>query len=224
MWLVNFFLGNNCIICNKKINSNIFPQWVCKNCLSQIIYIKKISCLRCGSPLQEKCLCNFLSNDIENVRSLILYDSIGKELIHKWKYSGYTFIIDIFRKKIENMNNFQKYDGILSVPIFFFKKLTRGFNQSNILSSIISKKFKINDYSKSIKKRYSKSQMSMKNYRARKENIKNKFKIVSPINCNYLLIVDDVITSCSTVNEISHELRKKGFKGKIDVFTLSLAI
>ncbi len=224
MKMLNVIFPKKCIICNKKIISDSFPSWICKNCYSSIEFINHIKCEKCGSPFSNKCLCNFLDKNISKVRSIFIYDGVGKELIHKWKYSGVYYIKDIFEKLIKR-KKFNEYDGIIAVPIFWLKKIVRGFNQAFEISSIISNYFNIKNFSSYIKRiKFTKPQIKIDNYKLRQENVKGIFKIIKPINCDHLLIVDDIITSCSTVNEIAKTLRYSNFSGKIDVFTIGLAL
>ncbi len=214
-----------CIICHQHIKSNIYPSWICRSCYEEIEFIKNIECEKCGSPFNNKCLCHLLNHNISYIRSLFIYDNVGKELIHKWKFSGLFFIKDLFEKLIKRENFFTKYDGIIAVPIHFTKKILRGFNQAFVIADIISKNFNIQNLSNNIKrKKFTKPQMKIKDYKNREKNVKNIFKVIKPFNCSYLLIVDDIITSCSTVNEIAITLRKSNYTGKIDVFTLGLAL
>jgi len=219
--IIDFIFPKRCIICNKKISFS----WICKNCLREIEFIKLIECDRCGSPFYDRCLCNSLSENIQQVRSLFIYDNVAKELIHKWKYSQIYFIKELFEKYLIKNNYFQNFDGVMAVPLHWLKKVLRGFNQAYELSKIISDYFKIKNYSNHVKrKKYSKAQMLIENYENRKENVKGIFKILKPLECKNLLLVDDIITSCSTVNELAEELRNSNFEGNISVFTLGLAL
>ena len=223
--ILDFFFKKRCILCHRIINSKIFPSWLCRRCYESIEFIENIECYRCGSPFMDRCLCNMLSDNIEFVRSLFIYDGAGKELIHKWKYSNLYFVGDIFKRKIKNINFFSNFDGSLSVPIYFLKKIFRGFNQAHEIGKFISELFKIKDYSSFlIRKRYTKPQMIYDDYSLRRKNVKGIFKLKGKIDCRNLLIVDDIITSASTVNEITETLIKSEFKGKISVFTVGMAI
>ena len=222
--MINLIFKRKCLICDSNITAKNYPGWICKNCLNSIEYIKDIKCLKCGSPYDDKCLCKYIYSEIESVRSLFLYDGVGKELIHKWKYAGYWFIKDIFEKKLK-LIDFSQYDGIIAVPIFFLRKIKRGFNQANIIAKIISDRFKIKNFSNCIvRKKHTPPQIKIENYEERKKNVKNIFKLKNSFECDNLLIVDDIITSCATVNEIAILLRKNNFKGKINVFTISMAV
>ena len=223
--MVDIFFPKKCIICEKTIIPKNFPSWICKNCYQSIEFIDIIECNRCGSPFADRCLCNLLDDKITQVRSLFIYDNVGKELIHKWKYSGFYFIKDIFKKFLIKKHFFKKYDGVIAVPVFWIKKILRGFNQAFEISKIISDNFKIKNYSSHISRKiYSKPQMKIGDYNLRKENVKGVFKILKPIYCENLLIVDDIITSCATVNEMSKTIIESGFKGNIEIFTLGLAL
>ncbi len=216
-------------MCERNILSKAYPSWICKECLKKILFIEKRDsqiCFRCGSPLSNRCLCPNLNNNIKMLRGIFIYDGVGREIIHKWKYSNIYFIKDYFERLIIRRFpvNYPQFDVVIPIPIHFYKRITRGFNQSNTLAEFISKRFKIK-YTPNLilRKRNSKSQSLCKNYKERERNIASAFKL----NCNpdnftnsKILIVDDIITSGSTVNEVA----KLFPNSEIYIFTMAMAV
>ena len=68
--------------------------------------------------------------------------------------------------------------------------------------------------------RLTKPQSLYKDYSDREKNIKNAFKLVKNINAKKILLVDDVLTSGSTLIEISKLFPTQ----EIYIYTLSIAV
>jgi len=111
---------------------------------------------------------------------------------------------------------------IIPVPLHNFRQNWRGFNQSKLLGQLLSKKLGL-DYSDCLKRiRYTKPQAKLKSFE-RKKNIKDAFAVNSnykPLTMNYVLLVDDVWTTGSTMKECCYILKKAGAK---QVWALTLA-
>ena len=101
------------------------------------------------------------------------------------------------------------------------KLLKRGYNQTELITDIISKNASIINGKNYIKKiRITKVQSSLNLYQ-RRENIKNAFCVNNNIiKGKSIILFDDICTTGNTVNEISRVLKLAGAK---EVFVLVLA-
>jgi ComF family protein len=96
----------------------------------------------------------------------------------------------------------------------FFKTLKRGYNQSEFIAKIVGKKCNI-PYQKSLlKKKNHTRQQSHLSRQERKENIKNCFQINKKyrdiIDKKNIIVVDDVISTGATMNEVAKVLKQNG--------------
>lgn len=170
---------------------------------------------------------------ISNKETFSLYsfksDSDMQKIIHHFKYAGFSDIGKLFgeilsKEILKSDINIKDYDFICPVPLFKSKKRSRGYNQSEILSDTISKelnKIHIPDLLK--RTRDTKSQTGM-NMEERKENVKNVFELNKSYNIKRqnIILVDDVITTGSTVSECLKALKKRG-ADRILVISLAAA-
>lgn len=120
-----------------------------------------------------------------------------------WKYLALLFFDNELYKNTDNYL-------ILFPPMKFFKKLERWYNHSELLSKNISKITWIKIWKNIIKKIKNTKQQSILNRVDRLSNLNNCFFIKNnkEIIWKNIILVDDVISTWSTLNEISKELKK----------------
>ena len=99
---------------------------------------------------------------------------------------------------------------LIPIPLSDKKKKKRGFNQSEEIAKIISEVTKIEtDFNCIIKVKDNKSQTELTR-KERIENVKNTFKIIKNIKNKNILLLDDVYTTGSTMEECAKTLKSAG--------------
>ena len=118
---------------------------------------------------------------------------------------------------IENKNinsNFNPLNYLLvPVPMYFFRKFSRWYNHSELLARNIWKITWIKVNTKLVKRVRNTRQQSKLSRENRLTNLKNAFKVnkkqVDKLDKKTkLILIDDIISTWSTINEISEVLRK----------------
>ena len=151
-----------------------------------------------------------------------------QKIIHNFKYNGFQNVGLIFGniladELLNSNHDISSYDMIAPVPLFIAKERSRGYNQSSILASVIGKKVGV-DFIPDllIRTKDTKSQTGM-NKDERVANVKNVFRLNDSyeIRGKKIILVDDVMTTGSTVSECLKILKKKGGE---KVLAVSLAI
>ena len=115
--------------------------------------------------------------------------------------------------------------GVVSVPIHLTKWQTRGFNQAHLMAKHFAKANRL-PYLSNLLKRVKKGESQVGQSGAqRRKNLAKAFEIttLSAINYRHIVLIDDVITTGTTVNEISRLLKKNGVE-KVTVLTLALSL
>jgi len=135
-----------------------------------------------------------------------------------WNYLSELFFENEIYKNTDNYI-------IIFPPMWFFKKLKRWYNHSEILSKIISKNTNIKLWKWYIKKIKTTRQQSKLSRKDRLINLENSFKIANNkldnIDKKTFIIVDDVISTGSTINEISKILKLNWAKKIIGLIVAS---
>jgi competence protein ComFC len=115
-------------------------------------------------------------------------------------------------------------DLIIPVPLHSLKRSERGYNQSYYISKGVNRKLGLMIDNGSVKRiKYTETQTSM-NIIKREKNVAGAFKVRGSNNIEgkNILIIDDVITSGSTVAELGKTLKEKG-AGIIYAASLAIA-
>ncbi len=207
-YILNSIYKNNCCLCN----SNKAVDFLCKSCAKTFNYLPYYSL-----------------NKIEgvNIYSCFLYEDNIKKLIHNYKFKNkknLSFHFASFLYKYFNKLDIDK-NNLIIVPVPSHKNRINKRGYDHILN--IVKDFsklsclKYND-KLLIKIKDTKPQFSL-NKKERKENIKNSFNInLKEYKGENILIIDDIITTGSTLNEIINEFYKNKIYN-INCLTLSKA-
>jgi ComF family protein len=155
---------------------------------------------------------------LNQITALFNIENHGKflDVIHYLKYSkmpgiGFEFGKLLYRRlKMDNMSD---YDFITSVPIHHARKRDRGYNQSDYIGKGLSKESGIKFHPKLIKRRkYTQTQTKLSSDQ-RKSNVSDVFiPYNEKINISGLRIsiVDDVLTTGSTINSAAKVLKDMG--------------
>lgn len=145
-----------------------------------------------------------------------MYDGVLRDLIHKFKYKNRDylsrFLGKLLKDTIQKHKELIDVDYIIPVPMHWFKKLLRGYNQTELLALNISKYYGKAVLNNSlIRTKYTNSQIKLKK-EERMGNIKGCFSVKyrETLKNKRVLLVDDVCTTGATINECSKALKKAG--------------
>jgi ComF family protein len=205
---------------------NLFFPKVCSGCSSFLLTNENVICTVCRHDIP---LTNHHLNPENDAfkkfygRIPVLHTSalfyfhkkgIVQELIHNLKYKGHEEIGAIlgewYAEDLKTITLLQTVDEIIPVPLHRRKLKERGYNQVTAFGKALSSSLNL-DYNDSllIRNVYSKTQ-SKKNLLGRTEGIENIFDVVfTEKNHNkHFLLIDDVITTGSTLEACSRALMK----------------
>ncbi len=200
-------------------------------CLEKIEYVKGPTCLKCGKPLgiestAEYCDdCRKRSHSFDKGYSVFLYRSVSGS-VYRFKYMGRREYADFYaaatRKRLGKTLKSLGIEAIVPVPMYKEKERKRGYNQAEIYAKAVSKQLGIPLEANLIRR--VKNTVPMKELDAlrRRNNLKKAFIMVrNDVKFKCVLIIDDIYTTGSTIDEITHELKMAGVE---KVYFLTLAI
>lgn len=221
---------NLCLLCNK--HSEEVDNHICKDCLEKLVFVSNKRCEICGRPLKPSYIPDLCHDCISKHKlfiknmSPLIYEDYTRECIHNFKYKKRAYMykaLGSIMVKYLYENTDIKFDLILPIPLNKKRMLERGFNQAELLSKYISKFTNVPHDAKTLL-RIKNTQKQNKLKRAdRINNMKNAFSIKNNnhIKNKVILLVDDIYTTGTTINECCKVLLKNGVK---KVYVLTLAI
>lgn len=234
-YILNLIFPNRCIFCGKPTKLYSKNPNVCDRCEERVHSIYIENCVKCGAKLDNHynpyCKdCQSMNYICTDGVSVFHYNDIKKTIFH-FKYKGYKTDGIILGKymsdclKISGSIDILKADVIVPVPISRKKEKKRGFNQTAILAEKIGNELGIGycgDMLKRIKNTVPQSKLTEKE---RKNNVMNVFEFNDKysIEGKNILLVDDIFTTGSTLEECARTLMYSG-AGKIYFITLARVI
>ncbi len=210
MAIWDLFFPDFCAVCNRVLCRG--EKYICITCVADAPFSYYWSWR--GNPAEEVILERGCS---ARVATLLLYrrESKWSGVVHQFKYCGNVKIGRHFSKmladRIVESDTFLETHFIVPVPLHWFKKFKRGFNQSEIIAETFGKRMGI-PVNKTLKRiKYTSTQTS-KGKEDRAKGVMGVFKVVSgaQIKGKRVLLVDDVITTGATIIECANELLKAG--------------
>ena len=216
----------------KDFLSLIYPK-LCLGCHSVLVSNENHICLSCFVELPKTNFNHEITHaiGIEEYNLMIgLYqfnNEVIQQLIHALKYKGISSIgemlgIELGKALLKN-EKYETIDLIVPVPIHRRKKRKRGFNQSYLIAKGVAKVIKAPIEEILNKSKKGKSQTDKKIYE-RWLNVKDSFTLKerSCLQDIHVLIIDDVITTGSTIEACVKAIRKYG-NVKISIAGLAIA-
>jgi ComF family protein len=236
-FIANGIFPRPCISCeNENRRDN---HYLCSSCLKDIRRIINPFCNICGNPgdmnydypnQEFVCgLCRHQAYRFQQARSYGYYENALKDLIQHLKYKKQIGVMREIRPLLSQYfeNSESKYSGffIVPVPLSKLRLKERGFDQAYLIAKELARILNLPMLSTSITRIRDTPYQAGLERKKRLENIKGAFEVSQPdyVRAKKILLVDDVLTTGSTCNEVTKVLKIS----KVDcvkVFTLARAV
>src|SRR5579872_146486 len=185
--LLDLIFPRFCFGCNKE------GSFLCKHCQAQLQFLDKNR-----RPL---CAVNYGQNLVREMVFAFKYDLL--------KSLDTVLANSIFEYLNQNKINFDRTWIVSFVPIHPKKQAVRGFNQAELLARRFAEKFGLECRATLNKLRNTRPQMQL-NKSERLKNLSNCFKAASDVSGKKIILIDDVCTTGTTLNECRNTLLAAG--------------
>lgn len=202
-----------CLRCGKE------GEYICKACFTTLPRESIQACIRCKQPSPfGKTHPNCASRNFPDglISCLPYKHPTVKEIIEKFKYDFVSSIGRHLAKMLteelecQNLKYYFKDFTIIPVPLHPRRFRWRGFNQAELLAQQLAAELGVPlETDLVVRSRFTKPQVKL-SAEERLKNITGAFKLTDNGSPGKYLIVDDVVTSGSTINEITKTLKKAG--------------
>ncbi len=215
-----------CLLCNAKTANEMD---ICSACLTELPHNSN-SCRICALPLTQfspdhpvcgNCLRQ--APPFDSCHAAFSYSYPISNLISRFKFSNKLehgrLLSNLLIRSIE-ANRLPLPELILPVPLHRSRLRERGFNQALELALPVGRHFGIPVDSKSCKKIRPTEAQSNLHKRERQKNIRKAFSMKNILTDSHVAILDDVVTTGSTVAELARTLKQNG-ADRVDVWALA---
>ena len=223
--LLDLFFPSKCLGCQIEGSS------ICHACF-QKIQLKKIQqCPICRLKINHGEVCEKCKKKtpLKGVLVTTTYEKnpLIRKVINQFKYKFNEdlkeklgkLITGHYQKNIHLQKTNKQQILLIPVPLHFLRQWQRGFNQAELLAQVVSKKTRI-PVTNLLKRIRNTPQQAKLNRQARLANLKNAFQINQKTlkKLEYqpkdytIILIDDVASTLSTLQESARTLKKQGFK------------
>ena len=211
--VLNLIFPPSCLSCLTRLKRGV----VCAGCISKIQPHQTPFCGQCGSRLPYgKKICHpkfpYILGAVSD------YDNATiKSLIHGLKFNYVARaalpLSELLIRYAEPLLIIPNDALVIPVPLGAGRRRKRGFNQAELIAKPLAEHFNLSFLPKTLRRiRNTRPQSELKHLRDRRENVKGCFAVGEPeaIQGKTIILVDDVVTSGSTLYEAAWTLKAAG--------------
>ncbi len=195
----------------------------CVICKTEVISNKSVLCYSCWGDL------SFIDQNMiqhSNVAAIIDYNSIARKLIHMFKYKSPWLLCDLFINWISltYAEIIKNSDVIIPVPMHKYKLMIRSYNQVAILGQKLAKQHKKQCLLNILIKIKNTKSQSLLDENLRSLNVIDAFSLRNEkkLENKNILLLDDVITTGSTVAECIKTIKSNSNPQSIKVLCVAM--
>lgn len=232
-YATRWLLPTTCSICSTSLTDDTTPHF-CDACWSTVSHMPPSRCTRCDRPFPSPIAtrhspthtCQSCSTHRPSyTRAWTLYPYVPplQEALCLFKYRGkITLAPTLARLMIDQLPPLDPVDLIMPVPLHSERLREREFNQSLLLADLIGRHLHCPVSYTNLLRIVPSQPQTMLSRKDRLRNLRKAFSLRHPdrIAKKRILLIDDVYTTGTTVNECAKTLRKTGSG---DVYVLTLA-
>lgn len=212
-WLMSLLFPNRCYLCGGVIG---WRERLCSACNDKTPYILPPVCACCGRSKSD-CSCRGHKRLFERCVSPLYYNDHSKLAIYNLKTYGYRQTVDALAAEMAEVIRREyggiEFDAIVPVPLHKSDISKRGFNQANLLARALTSYVQA-PIRPILTKLYATRPQKSLTLQQRNGNLLGAFDVIDSrgVDGAVLLLVDDVITTGSTLDECAKMLKLYGAK------------
>jgi ComF family protein len=227
--ILDILFPSVCLSCKNNLSAPEKENKICQKCLDSIQTYSSFFCPKCKNRVPgEERSCHkeikFILAPATDYQNQAVKNLVWFLKYHKWQ-SIINVIEPIINRYLDILNCDLKNFIIIPIPLHASRLKERGFNQSELIAGIVSRKLNTVLNTDNLKRvKATKTQAELKNADERIKNIENCFSLNDPdgVKNKNIVLVDDVFTTGSTMSEAVKILKRAGAK-KIIAFVFAKA-
>lgn len=215
--LLDLVFPRSCVCCGAGMSEGL----MCGTCWSQLAFLPAPRCERCGHPgTATVCpYCAAFPAYVRAVRSVCwVPDRAGSAAVHALKYDGWGGIADAMGERMARLawprDVIEERTALVPIPLARVRERERGYNQATLLARALGKRQRLPVWDDVISRdRFTQTQTRL-TPSERSANVHHAFCVNDAVRSGligaHLILVDDVLTTGSTLNAAASALFDAG--------------
>jgi ComF family protein len=203
--LANLFFGGVCFVCRGSAHALL-----CEACRGELPRLAGEVCPRCALPTPRAALCGrCLSEppDYDATSAVFAYEFPADALVHALKFRGELALASFLGRALLERISGARVDCVIPVPLSAKRLRERGYNQAaEIARHLMAGKMEVD---LCIRERDAAPQMELP-WAERQRNVRGVFRCKRSLHGATVAVVDDVMTTGATLDEIARTLKRAG--------------
>ena len=208
-----------CAVCGRE------GSFLCADCEPRLQRLVQPYCAKCAEPDAEPVCswCRAKAPAYERIRAPYRYTGPVRDMVHDLKYANIRALAPTLGGLLADYLESQRFsaDVLAPVPLHPRRERSRGYNQSHLLAREVSRRIQIpmaDD--RLLRSMDTPPQVAMSGREERRQNIDGAFECTGEATGLGVLLIDDVVTTGSTMSACASALKDAGAKS---VYGLALA-
>jgi ComF family protein len=197
--------GGSCFLCRGRAD-----DLICADCDADLPRLDFPLCPRCAlaSPAGAVCgRCLSTSPDYDATHAALAYDFPADALVHSLKFRGELALASLLASFLAERIRHDRVDHVVPVPLSARRLRERGYNQSAEIARHLRRD--LLDVSLCERTRDVRPQIELP-HDERQKNVRGAFRCTRALVGARIAVVDDVMTTGATLNEIARTLKAAG--------------
>lgn len=216
--MLELLYPSRCPVCDEILPHT--GERCCRICSEKLPWVAGAVCMKCGKPVgheaQEYCEdCNRQQHYFDQGAAAFVYNGALRHSIYRMKFENRRDYLDFYAEAIvhalaKHLKHWEP-EVIFPVPMHPSKKRKRGYNQSELLAQKVGRLTGIPVDNRSLRCVRRTAAQKELDRKARMKNLRGSFGLSELLpKGSRVLLVDDVYTTGSTLDEVSRVLKEGG--------------
>ena len=209
-----------CLFCHDQPE---YHHGLCQTCWHTLPFGLSSCCSHCGRALTQAGICGQCQQDppdFDDIAASLLYGTPVDRMLCALKYrQQLSFARTAAGVIVDNVleRRQKRPDLLCAVPMTPRALRRRGLNQSTFIARLVGRKLGIPVHLSLLKKVRDTDQQSTLNARKRRKNLIKAFYCKHRLDGQHIALVDDILTTGATANEVSKTLKDAG-AARVDIW------
>ena len=207
--LLSVLLPRQCFLCAASAAG----EFLCPDCRDSLPRLTTDCCPVCAVPTPSAMVCGACLKkkpQFDATRAVFLYEFPVDRLVQSLKYAHRIASADFLGRILAQCHPQQAPDLILPVPLAPRRLAERGFNQALEIARPLARHLGLPLETRHVRRHIDTAPQAGLPWKERAKNIRHAFECDIDLSGKAVLVIDDVMTTGATLNELAATLKACG--------------